>query len=263
VQAQTGIRQKSAPVRSRPPLFLHLQGSTTTTSQPTPTMASTSAEQNDPLLALREAIDQSQEPLLTSTADPSSASDVQPDLAKATHIHFNGPNGRHTFPLSINTRFHSGTDQPVTFRTIYFAWLQKDESVPNYINATQHLNDELSAPGAAGDKIHNLVFAERLELRSWLEGQIEDSENIKPLDAQKAAAQASGSAAVAAGLAGGIAPVTNAGGAASGARGPRTVDPRLQEIYQGERKMADRNSILRGIKPTVWHKLRVSRPCKY
>jgi parafibromin len=218
-------------------------------------MTTSTAEQNDPLLALREAIATNQEPLLTSSADPSSASDVEPDLSKATHIHFNGPNGRHTFPLSSPTRFHStATDQPVSLRTIYFAWLQKDESVPNYINATQHLNDELSAPGAAGDKIHNLVFAERLELTSWLDGSTEDSENIKPLDAQKAAAQASGSAAVAAGAAGGIAPVTSSGAAASAARASRTVDPRLAEIYQGERKMADRNSILRGIKPTVCFK---------
>jgi parafibromin len=215
-------------------------------------MAYTDAEQNDPLLALREAIATHQEPLLTSTADPNSASDVQPDLAKATHIHFNGKDGRHTFPLSALTRFHStGNDQPVSLRTVYFAWLQKGQAVPNYINAAQRLNDELSAHGAAGDKLHNLVFVERIELTSWLDGATDDSENIKPLDAQKASALASGSAAVAAGAAGGIAPVTSSGAAASAARASKTIDPRLAEIYEGERKMADRNSILRGIKPTV------------
>ena len=80
---------------------------------------------------------------------------------------------------------------------------------------------------------------------TWLEGASEESEYIKPLasDASSAAA----SAQVASGAAGGIAPVTSG---ATGRQG-KTIDPRLQEIYNGERKMGDRNSVLRGIKPTV------------
>lgn len=57
---------------------------------------------------------------------------------------------------------------------------------------------------------------------------------------------AAASAQVAAGIKGGIAPVTSAGG-----RQGKSIDPRLAEIYNGERRMGDRNSVLRGIKPTV------------
>jgi parafibromin len=213
-------------------------------------MASADTELSDPLLSLRSAITSNQEPLLTTSADPSSASDAELDLSKATHIHFNAPSGRQTFPLSATTRFYSPqAKQQVSFRTIYFAWVRREDNVPIYIAATTKLNDELGAAGAAGDRIQSLGFAERLDLVSWLDGSSEDSEHIKPLDAQKASDQAAGSAAVAAGIAGGIAPVTSTGTA--GARGPGTIDPRLAEIYRGERKIADRNSILRGIKPTV------------
>ncbi len=40
-------------------------------------------------------------------------------------------------------------------------------------------------------------------------------------------------------------------GAGTRVRGGRTVDPRLREIYNLERRMGDRNTVLRGIKPTV------------
>lgn len=92
--------------------------------------------------------------------------------------------------------------------------------------------------------MQNLAFVERLDLITWLEGASEESEYIKPLASDTSSAAAS--AQVAAGLTGGIVPVQSA----AGARG-KTIDPRLAEIYNGERKMGDRNSVLRGIKPTV------------
>ena len=107
------------------------------------------------------------------------------------------------------------------------------------------LNDELAAEGGAGGSIQNLAFVERLDLFTWLEGATEESEYIKPLASDTLSAAAS--AQVASGAAGGIAPVT---GGAAGRLG-RSTDPRLVEIYNGERKMGDRNSVLRGIKPTV------------
>jgi len=58
---------------------------------------------------------------------------------------------------------------------------------------------------------------------------------------------AAASAQVASGATGGIAPVTSG---AVGRQG-KNIDPRLAEIYNGERRMGDRNSVLRGIKPTV------------
>lgn len=124
------------------------------------------------------------------------------------------------------------------------------------------------------------MFVERLDLITWLEGASEESEYITPLegvdDASAAAAGVVGagdagaaaaaaaemaaatsaaqdSANVASGAAGGVATIPSAGaGAGLGVAGSgKTVDPRLQEIYNGERKMGDRNSVLRGIKPTV------------
>jgi parafibromin len=82
-------------------------------------------------------------------------------------------------------------------------------------------------------------------LITWLEGASEESEYIKPLASD--ASSAATSAQVASGAVGGIAPVTSG---AAGRQG-KTIDPRLAEIYNGERRMGDRNSVLRGIKPTV------------
>lgn len=82
---------------------------------------------------------------------------------------------------------------------------------------------------------------------TWLEGASEESEYIKPLASDTSSAAAS--AQVASGAKGGIVPVTSG---VKGRQGPtQTIDPRLAEIYNGERRMGDRNSVLRGIKPTV------------
>jgi len=136
---------------------------------------------------------------------------------------------------------------------VYFAWLNRDKAVQDYVSSSTKVNSDLAAPGGAGGKIFNLVFAERLQLKSWLDGSgiAEESEYIKPLEADKAAADASGSAAVASGAAGGIPTITGAGIAAPAVKGLKSEDPRLAEIYQKERIMGDRNTILRGIKPTV------------
>jgi parafibromin len=85
-----------------------------------------------------------------------------------------------------------------------------------------------------------------LDLITWLEGASEESEYIKPLAGDVSSAAAS--AQVAAGVKGGLVPVTSVGG-----RQGKSIDPRLAEIYNGERRMGDRNSVLRGIKPTVYH----------
>ena len=93
--------------------------------------------------------------------------------------------------------------------------------------------------------MQNLVFVERLDLITWLEGASDESEYIKPIEGDILAAAKS--AQVASGQAGGVSTVPS--GAAT--RGGKQVDPRLQEIYNLERRMGDRNSVLRGIKPTV------------
>ena len=96
--------------------------------------------------------------------------------------------------------------------------------------------------------MQHLVFVERLDLITWLEGASDDSEYIKPLSSEGSAAQAAASARVASGAVGGAAALPGGGAAA---RPARVINPRLQEIYNGERRMGDRNTVLRGIKPTV------------
>ena len=110
-----------------------------------------------------------------------------------------------------------------------------------------------------GQKLRNLVFVERIELIAWLEGASDEeggSEFITPLrsdrlDSGDVATKAADAASGAAG-AGGPAVVGSAGAATvAGGRPVKVIDARLQEIYNGERKMGDRNTVLRGIKPTV------------
>ncbi|SLM37539.1 pol ii transcription elongation factor subunit cdc73 [Lasallia pustulata] len=214
-------------------------------------MESADGTLSDPLLSLRLSIASNRTPIPTTSADATAASDATESLAIATHLQFSEPN-RQSFPLDAPTRFIS-SDKPVDLRSIYFAWQKKDVAIPDYIASAQQLNEELSAPGGAGGKVQNLVFVERLDLITWLEGASDESEYIKPLDSDATAAQAAGSAQVASGAAGGVTTVPSS---AVGGRLGKTIDPRLQEIYNGERRMGDRNSILRGIKPTDFSHVR-------
>lgn len=81
-----------------------------------------------------------------------------------------------------------------------------------------------------------------MDLITWLEGSSDDSEYIKPLDGAAAQAQIISASQVTGGAVGGL----------SGAgRTARSGNPILQAIYNNERRVGDRNSVLRGIKPTV------------
>ena len=207
-------------------------------------MAATTTSSPDPLLCLRHSIASKQPPILTTSADATAASEAVDNLAIATHLQFSEPHHQ-SFPLDTLTRFVS-SGNAVDLRSIYFAWQKKDSAIPEYIASAQQLNEEL--PGGAGGKVQNLVFVERLDLITWLETASDDSEYIKPLDSDGLAASAAGSAQVASGAVGGIAPVPSG---AAGGRPGKPINPRLARIYNGERRMGDRNSILRGIKPTV------------
>lgn len=256
----------------------------------------------DPLLALRRAIAAGTLPTPTTSPDATEEAQAQhatDDLSRATHLYFTQPVAQ-TLPLTAATRFVSAStgETPVDLRSIFFAWQKKDVAIPEYIASAQELNEALrgnqpavqggDGEGGGGEgpvQVQNLVFVERLDLITWLEGASDDSEYIKPLEGAAAAAaaaaaeamaaadsaqqanaqaQAQASANIASGAVGGVSsvPASGAGGAqgqgqaaatggAQGGRAPKPVDPRLQEIYNGERKMGDRNSVLRGIKPTV------------
>jgi len=205
----------------------------------------------DALLALRHSIATNNPPILTTTSESASATNTTQSLSLATHLQFHHASGpQQILPLSAPTRFES-SGKALDLRSILFAWQKKDDAIPDYLDATRKLNEELAEEGAVGGTVQNLVFTEKLDLITWLEGASEESEHIQPLDEEtaKAQAQAESAAGIASGATGGAATAVQSGpgGTASG----RTVDPRLREIYNMERKMGDRNTVLRGIKPTV------------
>lgn len=217
-------------------------------------MASEGLSQDDPLLLLRQSIasEASVRPIRIKGSSGGSEKnengmnldilgneDAEVSLARATHLRF--ISGQHIIALSTPTRFIS-SDIPVDLRSIYFAWLKRETAIPAYNSAALALNAELGA----GAEIHKLAFVERLDLITWLEGASEESEYIKPL------AQDSTSTITDTPIAAGTKGSSNIANANSITGRPhKTIDPRLAEIYNGERNMGDRNSILRGVKPTV------------
>lgn len=238
------------------------------------TMAAADPSVQDPLLSLRRAIASDSPPTPTTSSELSNEHATE-DLAQATHLYFSQPIPQ-SIPLSTPTRFTriaSGTvESAVDLRSIFFAWQKKDVAIPEYIASAQELNEALKLKGPAEsgtvEEVQNLPFVERLDLITWLEGASDESEYIKPLEGAAAAAaaaaataagvaQAEASAGIASGVKGGVSTVpSGAPGAATqaGAQGTRPqkpIDPRLQEIYNGERKTGDRNTVLRGIKATV------------
>jgi hypothetical protein len=203
-------------------------------------MAVAQFETEDALYNLRLSIKASVTPILSTSADPTPA-DIVPNLAVATHVTFNVEGAHRTFPLTCATRF-APENKPVDLRSCYFAWLNKDASVTDYFAAVQTLNEEL--PGGAGGSAQNLTFAQKIELIAWLSGETESSDSIAAIDGSAATAAAGDAAAIAGGK--GV-PIDRQ----MKSTGAGMVDARLLQIYDGERKMGDHNSVLRGSKPIV------------
>ncbi|KAI5286761.1 accessory factor associated with RNA polymerase II [Ascosphaera aggregata] len=219
----------------------------------------------DPLLAFRRILSPSSphQPILTTSSDLS-ADDKTDDITQATHLVFLHSIAQ-SFELSTPTRFVSAAagNKQIDLRSIYFAWLKKDVAIPDYITEAQSVNEILAAKAAeegkdeeSAQKVIHLVFVERLDLITWLEGASEESEYIKPLEG----VVPSGAAGDKAATAPGVGAAKTAAGAAGivhvGGRPVKVIDPRLQEIYDGERKMGDRNTVLRGIRPTDFSHIR-------
>ena len=198
-----------------------------------------SASNHDPLISLRHSIEKESSVTLSTSAEDITPTD---NLAEATHLAFVSPEP-HSIPLDEPTRFISA-DKPVTLRSVYLAWQNKDVNIPDYIASAQQLNDDL-ADSNRDASVQNLVFVERVDLLTWLTGASDESDYIKPLEGDSAAAR--NAAQLASGAAGGVSTIPS--GAAG--RVGKQIDPRLQEIYNLERRMGDRNTILRGVKPTV------------
>lgn len=199
-------------------------------------MAASDQLHSDPLLALRNATTNNSAIVITKSAD---RADAELSLARATHV-FLGDNGA-VFAVTTPTRFIS-SERPVDLRSILQAWAKNKESIQEYVNSVNALNDELAkTESGRGQQITQLTFVEKIALCSWLEGQSDDCEYIKPLVDEAAVKDADAAARVAEGKVGGV----------ELKEGRRGKDERLAEIYRGERKMGDRNTVLRGIKPTV------------
>ncbi|KAJ8114216.1 hypothetical protein ONZ43_g4956 [Nemania bipapillata] len=196
----------------------------------------------DPLLLLRQSIASGSAIMPTASAD---AAAPEVSLSQATYLTFTSPT-RISLPISTPTRFISN-DTPVDLRSIYFAWLNREVAIPEYNSFASQLNQDLGGKG----QVHKFAYIEKLELMTWLEGASEDSECIKPLAGDKDGSASTAAAALAS--KGTTAPVA---GSALGRSGKGTLDPRLASIYNSERKMGDRNSVLRGIKPTDFSHVR-------
>jgi len=208
---------------------------------------------HDPLTLFRDAIAQSQLPIPTTTPDASNNTEAGV-LEKAHFLLFNtqqAGDGEIHVPIRLETptRFISQrANAPLDLISVYFCWLNKDLGVGEYIAATQSLNDQRTKNGLGN--VTNVAFAEKLDLTSWLAGESSESEFIKSADNN---AETRKAAQGAADVARGTEDVTMGdadAGVRSGAVGAREEE-RMKEIYASERSMGDRNSVLRGIKPTV------------
>ncbi|KAH7062876.1 RNA pol II accessory factor, Cdc73 family-domain-containing protein [Paraphoma chrysanthemicola] len=196
------------------------------------------AEIEDPLYNLRLSIKDDSVPILSKSADPTPA-DTVTDLAAATHISFNVNDAHRTFSLTLPTRF-APDNKPIDLRSCYFAWLKKDVSVTDYFAAVQALNEDL--PSGAGGSVQNLPFAQKIELIAWLNGETESSDSITAIDSAALSAAVGDAAAIAGGK--GVPMDKDMKRTGAG----KMVDARLLQIYDGERKMGDHNSVLRGTK---------------
>lgn len=214
----------------------------------------TSENAPDPLLLLRQTIASKSLPIPTTSADPSSQAQSNVSLAQASFLLFNldsaaeGP--QHTaISLTQPTRFQSaaGDGKALDLRSVFLCWLHKDSSVQEYINATAQLNAELQQTGKS-EVVTSLVFLERLDLNTWLQGDVaeHESEYIKGADGNANARRDADDAAQMAQGGGQDVEMRDADLAEGVKR--RDEEQRLREIYAAERKMGDHNTVLRGIK---------------
>ncbi|KAF3906397.1 Parafibromin [Dactylellina cionopaga] len=190
------------------------------------------AASNDPLQLLRVSIQTSNPPKLS---DGPNATTPEPPISTATHIIFTHPA---TVSLTLNTptRFHTKAGEAFDIRSVLFAWRHKDDGIPAYVAACQAV------------LVRNLGFLERTDLITFLEGATDHSDYVTPLEG--AAGEKTGEKAAAAAAA------VAAGGLGAVAKSRYTTNLRLAEIYSRERVVTDRNTVLRGIKPTDFSHVR-------
>lgn len=206
----------------------------------------------DPLSLLRKSIASQNPPIPSISQDPDTQADTDVSLAEASYLIFNPQPPEHgaehiSIPFIQATRFISQAQgKALDVRSVYFCWRNKDTGVGDYIGAVSALNDELKKAGKE-ETVTNLVFTEKLDLVTWLAGDVgeEESEFIKSLDDNKQVRSEANDAAAAA-RGGQDVEMRDAGLTDAAAR--KREEDRLREIYAAERKMGDRNTVLRGAK---------------
>lgn len=188
----------------------------------------------DALVLLRASVANGLSPTLTPTDSLDTATELTfPPLPPHTH-------SQTSIALSTLTRFMKD-NAAVDLRSIYFAWQQRETTITEYIASAQALG------------VTHLGFIERLDLVTFVDGGPEESDHIRPLP-HSAASASLASASALAGASSSSAPLqpTKPSHASQQQAGKvRPTDPRLLEIYAGERVITNRNVMLRGIKPTV------------
>lgn len=214
-------------------------------------MATANGLPSDPLSLLRRSIASQSLPIPTTTEDPNTQAESNVSLAHASYLLFNFQSPQDgaehiAIPLTQLTRFISPQNKALDLRSVYFCWLNKDTGTSEYIGAVSALNEELKKAGKDED-VKNLVFAEKLDLVTWLAGDVgeEESEYIRSLDDNKQSRKEADDAAATA--RGGEDVEMRDAGLSDGAARKREEE-RLREIYAAERKMGDRNTVLRGVK---------------
>ncbi|KAJ2901961.1 hypothetical protein MKZ38_001151 [Zalerion maritima] len=201
-----------------------------------------SATIQDALLLFRQSV-ATQRPLIPTTSATPNPSAKETPLAQATHLQFNLSPAPVCLPLDTPTRYVDSNGAPFDLRSVYFAYSNHQRTIPEYNGLVEQLNAEFASAGIS-HRVHGVSFVERLELVTWLEGA-DECARIKPLEGAPATT-------VDKSISG--APAAGAAGASRSGKG--TMDPRLAAVYNGERRMGDRNSILRGIKPTDFSHVR-------
>lgn len=175
----------------------------------------------DALILLRASVSNNVSPRLSPTDSLDTATElVFPPLPPHTSAPV-------SIPLSTLTRFIKD-NAAVDLRSIFFAWQQRESTITEYLANAQALG------------VTHLAFVERLELVTYVEGGQEESGHIRPLPQNQEATPA---------LSANSKSVPGTGQQLQAK--VRATDPRLLEIYAGERVITNHNVMLRGIKPTV------------
>ncbi|KAF2165521.1 hypothetical protein M409DRAFT_55898 [Zasmidium cellare ATCC 36951] len=213
--------------------------------------ATTAGLPPDPLLLLKQSIAKGSPPIPTTDPDPSNQAESNVATTYATHLIFNldspqdGP--QHiAIPMSQETRFVSAAyGRAMELRSVFYCWEKRDMQTADYIRSVQLLNQDLKKAGR-DYTVTNIQFAEKLDLVSWLQGEITDHESlyVKSLDDNK---EARVEAKDAAKQAAGDADVEMRDAAMDDGK-RREEEERLRLIYAAERKMGDHNTVLRGVK---------------